>query len=210
MIFFTFVRTILIKPSKYAFFAAKILFMPNSRNIIREMLLQEHSKAQMLRIVESIEIDNSLFQELIDIFFGNDSRLVQRSAWALKHLAIQSPRFIVPYLDKLVANLKKDNLHDATIRNSLRILEDMKIPSRLHGEIVTICFDYLEDFHTAIAIKCFSMTIIWNICEYEPDLSNELKLLLEDQMQYQSAGFKSRGKKILKAIHKKESSTSSD
>lgn len=44
------------------------------------------------------------------------------------------------------------------------------------------------------------MTILHNLSKEHPDLKNELRVAIEEQMPYASAGFKSRGNKILKAL----------
>lgn len=168
--------------------------------MVRELLLEEHSKAQMLRIVELIKAAPERTEELMSIFFGEEKLLLQRSAWAVRHLSEREPELVAPYLEQMVKNLQRPNLHDAVKRNTIAMLDAFVIPEHLFGEVVTICFDYLADFDTKVSIKCFSMSVIWKICQYEPDLSNELKLLIEEQMDYQTNGFKSRGRKILKAM----------
>jgi hypothetical protein len=44
------------------------------------------------------------------------------------------------------------------------------------------------------------MTVLANIIDDQPDMKKELKLILEDQLPYGSAAFKSRGNKVLKKI----------
>lgn len=173
--------------------------------MIRAILTENYSKEGIREIVALVEKDKAAFQELMDIFLNGDKRSVQQSSWALTQLADTKPELLYPYLDDLVESLKRENIHDAVKRNTVRVFERMELPERLHGEIVSICFDYLADPKTAVAIKCFSMTTIWNICAYEPDLAIELELLIEEQMDYQTNAFKNRGKKILKAIQQKKS-----
>jgi len=62
--------------------------------MIRELLLEEHSKAQMLFIVELIKKDPARTEELMSIFFGEDALLSQRSAWAIRHLSEQQPSLV--------------------------------------------------------------------------------------------------------------------
>jgi hypothetical protein len=52
----------------------------------------------------------------------------------------------------------------------------------------------------AVAIRVFSMTVLANVIEDQPDMRRELKLILEDQLPYGSSAFKSRGNKVLKKI----------
>ncbi len=63
-----------------------------------------------------------------------------------------------------------------------------------------ICFKYLEFPDEALAVKVFSMTVLGNLAKKYPEIKPELKLLIEDQLPHQTAGFKSRAKKILKQL----------
>lgn len=171
-------------------------------NMIRDLLRNKYSKEGMLEIVEILRQHPERIQVVMDCFFGDDPKLSQRAAWSTAHISDQLPHLLDPYLPAMVRHLKQADLHDAIPRNTIRMLERHPIPADLHGEVVSICFDYLADPKTTVGIKCFSMSVIWKICQYEPDLTNELKLLIEEQMDYQTNGFKSRGRRILKAIAK--------
>lgn len=43
------------------------------------------------------------------------------------------------------------------------------------------------------------MSILGKLCKKEPDLMNELRLVIEAPLPYSTAGFKSRAKKDFKA-----------
>ena len=51
-----------------------------------------------------------------------------------------------------------------------------------------------------IAVKVFAMTVAANICKHEPELKNELQLVIEDQLENASAGFRARAKKVFKQL----------
>jgi hypothetical protein len=46
------------------------------------------------------------------------------------------------------------------------------------------------------------MDVIFNIVKKFPELKEELKLAIEEQMPFGSAGYKSHGGKVLKALNK--------
>ena len=46
------------------------------------------------------------------------------------------------------------------------------------------------------------MTVLANIAQKEPDLWNELKLSIEQQLLHCSPGFRSRARKVMKLIGK--------
>ena len=65
-----------------------------------------------------------------------------------------------------------------------------------------ICFRFVEDPNEKVAVKAFSLTVLYNLSRKHPDIIPEVKLLIEQQMPHQTAGFKSRAKKILKEMEK--------
>jgi hypothetical protein len=168
---------------------------------IKKELLKEHSKAQAVKISNYIGDDPEKFNQLITLFLADEYRVTQRAAWVVSHCADQYPKLIEPHLEQLILNLK-NQVHVAVKRNTVRVLQDVEIPEELLGETADICFNLMQSGEETIAVKVFAMTVLGNICVKFPELKNELIPLIEDQMPYGSAGFKSRGKKILKNLTK--------
>ncbi len=168
--------------------------------ILRNMILEEHSKQQCDRIVKYIGSDKERFSGLMKIFFGNESRLSQRSAWPMSYIVKKHPHIIEPYLNKLISNLRKKGLHDAIVRNSARLLQDIDIPAKYHGKLMDACFNFIATPETAVAIKAFSLTILQRLSKIYPDITPELKLVIEDRWEHETAAFHSRAKKLLKDI----------
>jgi hypothetical protein len=173
-------------------------------NLIK-LILKEHSKANTNKIVEWVGKDPERFKELIDIFLTGAYRVTQRAAWPLSYCVDQHPGLIKPHLKKVLANLKKPGIHDAVKRNTLRFLQDIKIPKSLQGSAANMCFDYLSNPKEPIAIRVFSMTVLANLAKENPELKNEIIPIIEDQLPFGSAGFRSRGMKVLKALKQNDS-----
>lgn len=167
---------------------------------LREEILKEHSKTQCTKIVNWVGSSQLRFDELFGLFLNDEYRVVQRAAWPVSYCVIAHPAFINKNWKNFIKNLKKPGLHDSVKRNSIRLMQDIEIPEKYHGEIMNICFKYLESPTEAIAIKAFSLTVLGNLAKKYPEIIPELKLLIEDQLPCQSAGFISRGKKILKHL----------
>lgn len=165
---------------------------------LREEILKEHSKAQCNKIVQWVGANQKRFDELFYLFLNDEYRVVQRAAWPVSYCVDAHPALIGKHWKELMNNLKKTNLHDAVKRNSIRLMQDIEIPEKYHGEIMNICFKYLESPTEALAVKIFSMTVLGNLAKTYPEIKTELKLVIEDQLPHQSAGFKSRAKKVLK------------
>ncbi len=167
---------------------------------LREEILKEHSKAQCTRIVKWVGGKQERFNELFNLFLKGEYRVVQRAAWPVGYCVIAYPGFITKHWGRLIKKLQEPNLHDSVKRNTIRLLQDIEIPKKYQGEIMNICFAYLESPTEALAIKVFSMTVLGGLAKQYPEIIPELKLLIEDQLPYQTAGFKSRAKKILNLL----------
>jgi hypothetical protein len=67
--------------------------------------------------------------------------------------------------------------------------------------MIDTCFALLDP-KEPIAVRAFSMTVLGNLAAQHPDLKKELRLVIESQLPYGSAGFVARAKKVLKQLEK--------
>ncbi len=169
---------------------------------IRKQLLVEHSKENTNRVVNYIGSDSVKFAELMELFLSDIYRVNQRAAWVVGDAVRNKPELVAVHLESMVLNLKNPGIHDAIKRNTLRIMQELELPEELLGEAADICFKFFQSNDEAVAIKVFSMTVLYNITKRVPELADELVILIEDQMPYGSAGFRARGRKTLKALNR--------
>ncbi len=168
---------------------------------LRKALLREHSKANTEYLVDKIGTDQEAFDELIILFLGNEYRVTQRAAWVVGNCIEAHPWLVEKHLKSVIENLQNP-VHDAVKRNVLRVLQYVDIPENLLGITTEICFSLLNSAKSPIAIKAHAMSVLFDIVKKYPDLKEELKISIEDQMPFGSAGFVSRGRRILKALEK--------
>ncbi len=169
---------------------------------LRKQLLKDHSKENTAKIVRQIQENPHLVNELMDIFLNESYRLIQRSAWVVGDLGRSNPELIRPYIGQMIQNLKRPEVHAAVRRNTMRYLQEVKLEEEHWGDLLDIALKLLAKNDEAIAVKVFSMTVAYNIVREVPELKDELKILIEDQLPYGSAGFKNRGQKIISALNK--------
>ena len=167
----------------------------------RSQLEQEHSKENMLIIVDEIINHPEKMDEFMQIFSTASHRIVQCAAWPLSYIAQKQPRLLTNYYGLLMDLLNNPNHHPAVTRNILRALQFATIPKKYEGSILTRCFELLNDVEQTIAIKVFSMTVIFNFSKKYPDIIPELKSSIEALLPYASAGIKSRSRQILTSIN---------
>ena len=164
---------------------------------IHDALLAEHSKSQTNRIVHWIGDDQRRFDELFSLFYNDNGLISQRAAWSLSYAVAAHPEFITKHFGKLLRKLKQKTNHDAIKRNGIRLLQNISIPVKYQGEVMNLCFDYITDPKEKPAVKAFSLTVLQHLSRQYPEISNELKVVIESQWENESAAFKSRARKIL-------------
>jgi len=153
--------------------------------------------------VAASAIDNpAIFLKLFEYSLSTDKRLAFRASWTLTKVCDRFPEIIYPYLEQIVENLSKiDN--ESSLRSFLRIIslsELEKISSRKQGLLADFCFSALNSGFSAIAVKAYSMEILYKLSLVYPELANELSTSIGMLMEDGSAGINSRGRAILKKL----------
>ncbi len=153
--------------------------------------------------VAASAIENpAIFLKLLEYSHSPDKKLAFRASWTLTKVCDKFPEIIYPYLSQIVETLDKiDN--ESTLRSFLRIIslcDPQNINSQQHGLLADFCFSTLNSGSSAIAVKAYSMEILYRLSVIYPELANELsssiRILLEDA----SAGIASRGRMVLKRL----------
>jgi len=143
-----------------------------------------------------------IFLKLLEYSHSSDKKLAFRASWTLTKVCDKFPEIIYPYLSQIVETLSKfDN--ESALRSFLRIvsLSDLeKINRRQHGMLADFCFNVLKSGFSAIAVKAYSMEILYRLSLIYPELANELSASIRILLEDGSAGITSRGRMILKKL----------
>lgn len=167
---------------------------------LRKLIIQEHSKAQVTKIVDYVADNPKRFRTLLEVFLKGPYRVTQRAAWPISHCVERYPHLIDPHLQTILNHLRKPGIHNAVKRNTMRMLQFIEIPKRFQGRVAQICFQYLQDKKEAIAIRVFSLTVLGDITKQNPGLEDELRIIIEHELPYAKPAFLSRAKKVLKNL----------
>jgi hypothetical protein len=166
----------------------------------RKELEQGQSKTLTSAIVNNVSNSPKKMDELMQCFIDGPFRITQRAAWPMSEIAKKHPNLLFKYYSLLIDLLHQPNKHDAINRNILRAFQFVQIPENHEGKVLDISFQLLNSPDEPIAVKAFSMTVIYNLSKKYPDIIPELRASIDSLMPNASAGIKSRGKKILNAI----------
>jgi hypothetical protein len=171
---------------------------------IASELAKNHSQAQCRRIADYIGGNVGRFKKLVDIFLAGPYRLTQRASWPLSVCLEAHPSLVLPHLNKILEFARRSDTHPAVQRNTMRFLQFIEVPNRLHGKTLELAFGFLQDRKQPVAVRVFSITVIEKLILDKPDLQRELRVMLEDEMPYASAAFRSRGMKVLGRLAKND------
>ncbi|MGN6647719.1 MAG: hypothetical protein ACTHJT_14450 [Cytophaga sp.] len=169
---------------------------------LKEELEKEHSLVQANRISHWAVESKANLKQLMKAFFGREKLQAQRASWSASKAHELKPQWFDTYIPELIACLEKP-IHGSVRRNSLRMLQTMEVPEELQGVLIDQLFKLLMDSKTESAVKAFGMSTAYNIVVHYPELKQELKIIIEDQLPYATPSFKSRAKKIIKKLEEK-------
>jgi 8-oxo-dGTP diphosphatase len=153
--------------------------------------------------VATSAIDNpAIFRKLLEFSYSDDRKLAFHASWILSKVCDKFPEIIDPFLPSIIESLWKiDN--ESAQRSFLRIisLSDLeKINNKQHGLLAEHCFTALRSGFSAIAIKAYSMEIIFKLAFIYPELAHELAATINLLEGEGSAGVIARGRIILKKL----------
>jgi len=166
------------------------------------VLNQPYSKKTTENVVYEVITHPERMNELMNLFEQNNQRISNYAGWILSYIGEQNPALIAKQLPIIIQKLDNKENNPALIRNVFRTLQFVVIPEKHEGYVLTKGFEFLNNTNSPIAVKVFAMTVLFNLSKKYPEIQNELKLSLENQMEHSSAGFKSRATKILKKLNK--------
>lgn len=172
-----------------------------------ELLNKHPSKAHMKMICGLLMKDEQLFPLVFEIIRQGDVQSAMRAAWLLSNLYDLEAEALLPYQQQMIqAVLATES--DSVRRSLLRIIESGRLShdqdDEQLGRLFDTCLRWMVSECHAIAVRCNAMQVLYRICLIEPDLAPEVILNIETLIAHGSAGFQSRGKKIIAALKKSD------
>ena len=150
---------------------------------------------------EFVCAESSRFEDLMECLFSGDPQLAHRATLIVLQVSKRQPEWLEPQTPKMVESLDT-GLSDWHKRNLLRILQYLEIPKSHWGHAADQCFKYLSSPEETVAVKVFSMSVLYNLVQELPELAGELRFLIEEQYPTGSPGFRARGRKVLGQLKK--------
>jgi len=167
----------------------------------RELLLQGNSRSYTDFVADIVNKRPELVENLWEIYLAAEEPISRRAAWIIDTASEHKPEWVEPFLPALVAKLPEFN-HDGLKRHALRMITRLPFPAGLEGELMNIAFEWLVSTTESVAVKMYSIQILYRLSALEPDILQELYDTIEFQIADGTPGFKSIGKKLMCQIDK--------
>jgi hypothetical protein len=168
---------------------------------LREAVLTKYSRENCAAIVNWVGDSQQRFDQLFALYLDKDGHVSRMASWPLSYCVENYPALFNKKYTLLLGHLYKSGLHDSIKRNAVRLLQFVAVPEQYQGEVMNICFQYLEDPAVTVGVKAFSLTVLSNLAKQYPEIIPEVKILIEDQLPRQTAAFHVRAKAFLKAVN---------
>lgn len=150
-------------------------------------------------VVEHPEV----FRDMLDASLAQQYPMAMRASRVVYLCAVAEPGLVRPYLKEMLDVLP--GLHDASvIRNFLHTMDDFipELPEDQLGGLLRLCFDYVEDTSRTIAIRTYSLKLLYIISKRVPELKPELISIIHYNLPEATPAFYAQATKILARLEK--------
>jgi len=122
-----------------------------------------------------------------------------RASWLMDKVYDEAPELVRPYIPLMIDSIPELECQSKQ-RQFLKLISAEPLPKTISGHFINRCFDLLISKATPVAVRVYAMQILFTFSQQEPDIKNELALIIEEHMNDGTAGFRCRGKQILKKL----------
>jgi len=163
---------------------------------LMDQLRVESSKANKDYIVHAINGDPGKLKIIWDALESEEPKIPMRAAWVLSDCFEKWPDLLPPYWNQIVPIIISSNV-EGVKRGLLKILIIAGVPEKNELEILDYCFEHILKREESVAVKVYSMEILFQLTNKYPDLKTELKATIESQYNFGTPGFKAWANRIL-------------
>jgi hypothetical protein len=163
---------------------------------LRNQLLNDASKRNIHYICSAIHKKPEITESVIECIREDTHPLSSRGAWVFSTLSEKNHFFNDTLLEEMIELLFSSSL-ESVKRNLLKTLTRSDIPDKHQGKVLDFCFSKVEDSSSAIAIRIYSLQILFNLSKLYPDLTNEINVVANELYLNENKALKARAKQIL-------------
>ena len=175
---------------------------PAEEGDLMDLLANMMSRKEAEFFAASALENKAILHRLLHYSVGSEGKLAFRASWTLSKVFDRYPELIYPHINFIVNSLGKLE-NESTERSFLRILSLADLPRvdpGYHGVLADHCFSALKSGFSAVAVKSYSMEILYKLALIYPGLIYELCSSINMLQGESQAGIVARGRIILKKL----------
>lgn len=172
----------------------------NFKAKLSERIAMEDVK-EILRLIDNS--DNSK-QELYDLVVGEDETIGYHAAWIFTHFSPQANKWLYKKQDELIDEVMACE-HGGKRRVILNLLYKQPLADPPRVDFLDFCLERMLSVKELPGVQSLCMKIAYELCRTIPELTQELKTILEMMEGELCPAISSVRKNILKAIPKGKS-----
>jgi hypothetical protein len=160
--------------------------------------LHENRGVENIKRIAAELLKNQQQKDCLDIL-ELTAPLPYRISWVIDHMVRMEAGCFEEHLHELLT--KKDRMNfPGYERNLSFILSQSVIPEDIESEVLELAFFWVSDPNTKVAVKAHALYTCENFCKKYPELKDEFREILLNEIPRNSVGFTSRAKRILKRL----------
>jgi hypothetical protein len=166
-----------------------------------EDLLPDTGKLTAIHAADVAMQKTKLIPVLLKTAFEDIHPLSTRAANTIEIIDSKNPELIKPYYKKIITGFN-DFKVDGVKRCLLKIFtRHIDLEEELLCRLLNFCFDCVASSSETVGVKAYSLMILYEISNKEPDIKNELSAVISTQLQESQPAFKAIGHKLLAKLH---------
>ncbi len=186
-------------------------------NKIFERLRYSLRKNDVLNLAEIFSKQPNGIAQLLELTSNSDKVLAFHSAWVLEHILIDSPqqlqKWFIPIVETMpnTKNMSVQRHYAKIVKCALesgaaKDIIKMKKHQKNIESLIEVCFEWLLNEKTPIAIKAHCMDILMYFAPNNEWVREELPHIIRLIMIDATPGIASKSKKIIEKLHSYEAS----
>jgi hypothetical protein len=170
--------------------------MSSVKDKIHLSLKTDGSDATLRKWVSYIVERKIPLPDLQDLIHA-EKPVAMRFSWLLGGICELQPSVVYPSVTYFFSKR-----HEIQIVNFNRSLAKMfwlaGVPLEIEGEAIDEMVKWLLDPKTIVSTKAYALSALYELTHKYPELKNEIKLVIEDQLDKNTIAFRKRAEKVLK------------
>lgn len=174
----------------------------SKKELIFDFLHDNMSSKEDLDLLKSSFDDRIEFLKILfELTKSSDRKVAWRAFWTFEH-SVENKNQASIFLNEIIDYFPK-YISDGQKRHALKIVLLFEPNEYDLLKVLDSCFKFLNNRAESIAVRVYSMSILYKISFIEPDILSELEASIELNLPDASPGIKNKANKLLLEIRKR-------